>query len=41
MKIGPLGSNWRVKFDSTQRKNLIDTYSSKEYLKNDILLSHK
>lgn len=40
-KVGPSGSNWKLKFDGTQRKNLIDKYSSKEYLTEEIMLSYK
>eukprot|EP00347_Sterkiella_histriomuscorum_P010486 403376097 len=40
-KIGPSGSNWKLKFDATQRKNLIDRFSSKEFLREEIMLSYK
>lgn len=41
LKAGFEGSKWKLKFDGTQRKNLIDPYSSREYLKNETMLNYK
>ncbi|CDW88002.1 UNKNOWN [Stylonychia lemnae] len=41
MKLGKSDSNWKLKLDTTHRKNLIDKFSSKEYLKDEIMLSEK
>ena len=41
LRAGREGSKWKVKFEGTQRKNLIDPYSSREYLKNEIMLNYK
>ena len=40
-KAGPLASKWRLKLETTRRKNAIDNFASREYLKDEIMPTHK
>mmetsp|Transcript_38249 Transcript_38249/g.36605 ORF Transcript_38249/g.36605 Transcript_38249/m.36605 type:complete len:138 (+) Transcript_38249:182-595(+) len=39
--LGPRESSWSLKLESITRKNIIDKYSSREYIKNETLPTHK
>ena len=41
MKLGPQGSKWRFKLESTRRKNAIDNFASREYLRDETMTTHK
>ena len=37
MTFGPLDSHWSVTFENTLRKNIIEKYSSREFIKNETM----
>jgi hypothetical protein len=37
LSIGPADSKWSVKFEHAARKNIIEKYSSREFIKNESL----
>ena len=41
MKVGPQGSKWRLKVETTRRKNAIDNFASREYLRDETMTTHK
>ena len=41
MKFGLLGSKWRFKLDHTLRKNMIDQFQSREFLRDEIMMTYK
>ena len=41
LRAGEVGSPWRLRFENTFRKNMIDSFASHEYLKNEIMPTWK
>lgn len=40
-RVGPEESKWKLKLEGTQRKNLIDPHSSREYLRDETMTTYK
>ena len=41
LSIGPSNSYWSVKFENTMRKNIIEKYSSRDFIRNESMHSLK
>jgi hypothetical protein len=41
LKVGPQGSKWRFRLENTRRKNAIDNYASREYLRDETMPTYK
>lgn len=41
LRLGPQASPWRLKFEGAMRKNITDYYASREFIKNETLISYK
>lgn len=41
VRLGPEGSKWRLKLENTRRKNAIDTFASREFLRDETMVTYK
>ena len=41
LRTGAVGSPWRLRFENTFRRNVIDSFASHEYLKDEIMPTYK
>ena len=41
LRTGEVGSPWKLRFENTFRKNVIDSFASHEYLRDEIMPTYK